>query len=801
MLRNYFKTAWRNILRNKTFSIINIGGLALGLAACWLIMLYVNNEFQYDRYHANADRIYRIAQHAEWGGGNFHLAITSAPFAEAFKKTFPEVQDAVRLDAEGGGTITYADKHIKEEHIFFADSSFFRMFSYTFLYGNKNALDKPQSIIITKTLAQKIFGDPSAALNQIISFGKNEDNLVTAVIDDVPANSHFTFSAIRRMPETDNSQWGNSYLYTYILLHKGADIQKLNAKLPSFYNTYLKASMESVAGKVDYHMELQPLTSIHLNSNLGFEIAPNGSLRYVVVFSLVAVLILLIASINYMNLSTARSSLRVKEIGVRKVNGSSRWQLAAMFLSESVFITFIASLIAILLVKLLLPWFLYFIGKDAGIAQPGPWQTTGLFLAFALITGCLSGIYPAFFLSGFKLIPSLKGQTGNHNGNLRFRQSLVVFQFVITIAMLAGSFIIYQQLQYIGNKNLGFNKNQVLSFHVSNREARTKVPLIKAALLESPLIEMVSAAGNPIGNNNLGGRDYRAEEANGKIGDKDRMATVLLADEDFINTMQIKMLAGRNFSKDMSTDKDRVLLINEALAKREGWKEPLGKKIQMGVDSAGNPNVYIVAGVMNDFNVYSLQHTIEPLIVQLPLRDADKDNIYVRVSSKDMHAAVQHVENVFRKFDAVNPFEYSFLDENFARQYGAEKMQGKLLMTFTILAIIVACLGLFGLITFTVEQRRKEIGIRKVLGSSVSGIVLLLAKDLVKLVMIAIVIATPIAWIMMNKWLQDFAYRINIGWWIFAVAGLTGLLIAFVTVSVKAVKAATANPVKALRTE
>ncbi len=801
MLRNYFKTAWRNLTRNKAFSVINIGGLSLGLAACWLIVLYVSNELSYDRYHANADRIYRIAQHAAWGGGSFDLPLTSAPFAKAFKNTFPEVREAVRLDAEGGGTITYDGKHVKENNILFADSSFFRMFSYTFLYGNENALDEPHSIVVTKTLARKIFGDPAAAMNKMISFGGDNNNLITGVIDDVPANSHFTFSAIRRMPITDNSQWGSSYLYTYLLLHKGADIEKLNAKLPAFYDKYVKPAMEKVAGKVNYRLELQPLTAIHLHSNLEYEIGPNGSMSYVITFSLVAALILIIAAINYMNLSTARSVLRVKEIGVRKVNGSSRLQLAVMFLAESVLVTFIAALVALVLVKLSMPWFLHFTGRDTGIWQPGTVQTILLCTGFALAAGCLSGIYPAFFLSGFKLIPSLKGLIGRHDGNIRFRQSLVVFQFVITIAMIAGSFIIYRQLQYVSNKDLGFNKDQVMTFHLSNEDARHKTALIKAALLKSPFIESVAVAGNPIGNNDLGGRDYRAEEQDGSMGDKDRMATVLLADEDFITTMQVKMAAGRNFSKEMTTDKDRVVLINEALAQKEGWAAPLGKKIQIGADPVGKPKIYEVAGVMKDFNIYSLQHVITPLIIKLPPEDNDKDNIYVRLSSKNMNAGVQYVGSVFRQFDAVNPFEYSFLDENFARQYKAEKIQGKLLIIFTILSIFIACLGLFGLIAFAAEQRSKEIGIRKVLGSSITGIVLLLAKDLLKLVVIAMLIATPVAWMMMDKWLQDFAYRVHIGWWVFGMAGLLGLLIAFVTISAKAIAAAAANPVAALRSE
>lgn len=801
MFKNHLTSALRTIRKNKMFSAINIGGLATGLAVCWLIMLYVSNELSYDRYHVNANRIYRIAQHAEWGEGHFDLASTSPPFAQAFKNTFPEVQDAVRLDAEGGGTITYGDKHIKEGNILFADSSFFRVFSYTFLFGNENALEKPQSIVITKTLAGKIFGDPSMAMNKRISFGNGNDNLVTGVIDDVPANSHFTFSAIRRMPKTDNSRWGQSYLYTYLLLDKNNDIEKLNAKLPSFYDKYIRVAMEKVAGKVNYRLELQPLTSIHLSSNLEYEIAPNGSMRYVLVFSLVAALILIIASINYMNLCTARSSMRVKEIGVRKVNGSSRWQLAAMFLSESVLITFIASLMALLLVKLSMPWFLHFIDKDGSIWQPGLWQTIVLCTLFAFVTGCLSGIYPAFFLSGFKLIPSLKGLIGKHDGNLRLRQSLVVFQFVVTIAMIAGSFIIYQQLRYVTKKDLGFNKDQVLTFHLNNEDARDKTALIKTTLLENPFVESVAVVGNPIGNNNIGGRDYRAEEKNGKMSDKDRMSHLLLADEDFINTMQIKMVAGRNFSKDMTTDKDNAVLINETLAKREGWAKPVGKKIQMGSDSAGNPKLYHVTGVMKDFNIYSLQHKVEPLIVKLPSFNRDKDNVYVRVSSKNTAAGLRYVESVFHRFDPANPFEYNFLDENFSRQYNAEILQGKLLMIFTILAIIVACLGLFGLITFTIEQRRKEIGIRKVLGCSVSRIVLLLAKDLVKLVIIAIIIAAPVAWMAMNKWLEDFAYRVELNGAVFLVAGITALALALLTVSFQSIKAAIMNPVKSLRTE
>ena len=797
MIKNYFIVAFRNLKRNKVFSLINIGGLAIGLAACWLITLYVANEMSYDTWHANAGRIYRVVQHATWPGGHFNLAITPAPTGTALKNEYPEIEETVRFDAEGGATILYENQRLQVGDMLFTDSTIFKIFSYHFLYGDANtALNKPQSIVLTKTLAKKIFGDPAAALDKIISLGNNNSTRVTGVIDDIPANAHFSFSALRSMPGDASTSWANSYLYTYILLKEKTGIGKLNAKLPAFFTKYLKAS---VGEETDYKMELQPLTSIHLHSNLDYEISPNGNISYISIFSLVAMLILIIASINYMNLSTARSSLRVKEIGVRKVNGSRRGQLVLMFLSESVLITFIAAVLALGILNLALPWFRQFTGKELAVWHFGVWPTVFFLIAFSLVAGCLSGIYLVLFLSGFKLIPSLKGQTGNHASNLLFRRSLVVFQFVITIAMIAGSFIIWLQLQFVSKKDLGFNKEQVITFHLS-RDMRRQIPAIEQQLLQSPLIERVATAGNPIGNNNIGATNYDIE-ADGTGIKKSNKAHVLQVDEDFIPALQIKIQAGRNFSATMLTDKDRTIIVNETLAKDAGWKEPVGKRIQIGVDSLKRPAMYTVAGVVKDFNIYSLQHKIEPLILYVPANVNDKDNMYVRISKSNVKAALAFTASIYKKYDPANPFEYNFLDQNFAKQYEAEKMQGNLLLIFTVLAISIACLGLFGLVTFTAEQRRKEIGIRKVLGSSVSSIVVLLARDLIKLVLIAVIIATPLSWLAMNKWLQDFAYQVPISWWIFAVAGTMALLIAFVTVSFKAIKAAIANPVKSLRTE
>ncbi len=791
MLKNYFKIAWRSLRKHKVFSIINISGLAIGLAAFWMITLYVADELSYDDYNVNASRIFRVAPHLNWDGGNLNLAPTSAPFAPALKSDYPEIQEVVRIDPEGGGTISYGNKKLQADDILFTENSILKIFSYHFLYGDANtALSKPHSIVLTKTLAQKLFGNAAFALYKRINFENENAHQVTGVIDDIPVNSHFLFSALRSSPDYFSKSWDRFYLYTYVLLKKNADVKKLERKLPEFFNKHPKSLM----GNMNYRLELQPLKSIHLHSNLKYEISQNANISNIYILSLVAVLILTIASINYMNLSTARSSLRIKEIGVRKVNGSGRSQLIKMFLTESVLITFIAAAIAISITYAALPWFQYLIGKDLSIWRFGIAKSLLILAAFSLLTGLISGIYPALFLSGFKLIPALKGQAGNQAGNLIFRRSLVVFQFVIAISMIAGSFIIYQQLHYVLQKDMGFNKDQVITFHLESHEMREKIPALKKQLLQNPFIESVAAASNPIGNNNIGGRDYNIE-VNGKIDPKARIAKQLMIDEDFISTLEIQLVKGRNFFPNMPTDKDKALIVNETLANDAGWTEPIGKKIQFGTV------IFEVAGVVKDFNIYSLQHKVEPLILQLPDALNDKDNIYVRLNKHNIPAAIKFITEEYRKFDPAHPLDYHFLDQNFAHQYEAEQKQGNILLVFTILSIIIACLGLFGLVTFMAEQRIKEIGIRKILGASVSGIVSLLSKDFMKLVIIAIVIASPITWWAMNKWLQDFAYHINISGWIFPMAGLVAVLIALITVSFQAIKAAVANPVKSLRTE
>lgn len=799
MIKNYISTAWRNIKKHRVFSFINVAGLTVGLAAFWLITLYIADEVSYDQYNTNANRIYRVVHYATWNGGSFSLAPTAPPYGPALKADYPDVEAFTRFDPEGGGTITVGDKNIKANDILFTDNAVFSIFSYHFLQGNaKAALTEPQSIVLTKTMAVKLFGSADAAMNKQVFFDKSFPNKVTGVIDDVPANSQFSFSALRSYPANFTDGWNNSYVFTYIMLRNGADHKKLEAQLGGFYNKYLKQSLGNVNS---YRMELQPLTSIHLHSNLQYEMGANGDIKYIYIFSIIAVLVLVIAVINYVNLSTARSSVRVKEIGVRKVVGSGKKHLVAMFLAESLVLTLVAAAMAAAITYAVLPYFNQFTGKSLSVWQFGVLNTFTILVLFSLLTGILSGIYPAFFLANFKAIPALKGEMGRQGSSIFFRKALVTFQFVVTVVLIAGSAIIYQQLHFAINKDLGLNKKQVLSFHVG-KNVRPQLPAVKQALLQNPLIEGVSAASNPIGNNDIGSNGfYFEQESNregvqGEISKSSLMAQSFMVDEDYLPTLQIKLAEGRNFSPKMPADTFGSVMVNETVVKQMGWKNAIGKKMQYG-----NGKQATVVGVVKDFNIFSIQHKIEPLVMRMPPVAREEDNLYIRVSKNNIPAALQYLKDTYKKFDAENAIEYTFLDENFAKQYRAEQKQGSIILVFTILAISIACLGLLGLVTFAASQRTKEIGVRKVLGASITSIVVLLSKDFIKLVAIAFVIAVPVAWYAMGSWLQTFAYRINIGWGVFAMAGGLAIIIALITVGYQAIKSATANPVRAIKTE
>jgi putative ABC transport system permease protein len=616
MFKNYFKTAWRNLKRNKIYAAINISGIAIGLAAAWLITLYVFDELSYDCSFKNSDDIYRITQHATWEGGTVNLPLNPPLLGPSLPEKFPEVEQSVRLDAEGGGVIKFNNNIIKQNDIFFADNSFFKIFDHTFLYGDaSSALTQPNAIVITESLAKKIFGDATTAFNQTINFDNDNPVKITGVIKDVPQNSHLQFSGIRSIytVRNDENTWKNLSFYNYILLKKGTDVKTFEKKLNAF-------GMQTIAkemGVKDYHMELQPLTSIHLHSNLAFELSTNSSMSRVYIFIAIGLLILLIALINYMNLSTARAAIRVKEIGIRKVIGSSRNNLAGLFVAEALLITFIAALIAFVLIEISMPLFNRLSGKNLDVWRFGTWNTVSFVVLFALLSGLISGSYPALFLSRFKMIPSLKGQLGNMQTSALLRKSLVVFQFVIAVFLISGSFIIYKQMQYVNSKDLGFNKEQVLTFHIDDMKVRGEIPALKNALLQSRLIESVGVAGNALGDNYLGGRDF-AFEKNGVMPESSTMAKQLFVDEDFLKTMNIQLLQGRNFSNNMQTDQYGAMIINETLMKELGYTNAVGKKSEYRVNQFMDKSHRSIIGVVKDFHFSSLQHKIEPMVMIMP---------------------------------------------------------------------------------------------------------------------------------------------------------------------------------------
>ncbi|MET3880015.1 ABC transporter permease [Chitinophaga sp. OAE865] len=797
MFRNHLLIAWRNLVRFKYYSLINIAGLSIGMAACWLLLLYVQRETSYDNFYPQANRIYRAVNHATWSGGNLHLASTSAPFAAVLKKDYPEIEQITRVEADGGAALKYGQKKLEVGDMFFVDTTFFEVFNFPIAAGDAAAaLAQPNSLVLTRSLAQKLIGGPEEAVGKTILTDDSTAYTVSAVMEDVPSNSHFSFSALRVMPPDYNANgWQNFDVYTYLLLRDGADAKALESKLPAFFERYIKPRM----GEVTYKMELQPVEDIHLHSHLDYEISANGNILYIYIFLCIGLLTLLIACINYMNLATARASARIREVGVRKSMGSGREEIARLFLTESMLLTFFAALTAMGLVALLLPWFNSFTGSQVQLWQFGVLKTIVVMLLLALLTGLLAGVYPAVFMSGFKVINSLKGKLGN-SGHAGFRKGLVTFQFVIAIILTGSTMVAYDQLQYMMHKNLGFNKDQVLSFHLPDQQMRNKIPVLKEQLLRNPQVQQVAAASNPIGRNNIGGHGFFFEQ-NGSISEASVIAQNYMVDADYLKTLGITLQSGRNFSDTGESDMHHAVLINETLAKTLNWDNPIGKRVQFKIDQEGNRAERVVIGVMKDFHIYSLQHKIAPLVLEMPPFPSMEDNIYVKVSKTNIPATVAYIEKVFHSFDPGHQFDYSFIDQNFAKQYAGEQKQETIFMLFAVLALFIACLGLFGLAAFTAVQRTKEIGVRKTLGASTGNIVKLLSKDFLQLLLIAAVVAFPVTWWIMDRWLNNFAYHAGISIWVFVLTGGAVVVIALATVSFHAMKAALANPVKSLRAE
>ncbi|MBZ4191479.1 ABC transporter permease [Niabella beijingensis] len=798
MINNYFKTAWRSIRRNKTQALINIIGLTMSFTVLGLIVLYVLDEYSYDRFYTNANRIVRVVQHTKWNGNELHQATTSAPFAPELKKMFPEVEDAVRIDLEGGGVISYKEQKFKQDDIIFADPSLIRIFSYDFLYGNPGtALSDPQSIVISESLAGKLFGTASRALMETIYFNGQQPARVTGVIRDVPANTHLRFSAVRPFPEAVQDGWQNFHYYTYLLLRKGTLRPGLEKKLPGFAAATIQQRMRVN----DYKIELQPLTSIHLHSALDYELSQNSNSNRVYLLIVIAALVLAVAVINYLNLTTAGSVTRTREIAIRKVVGSAKRDIVALFVAESVLVTGVAVLLAFLAVQLSLPWFSRFVERELSFGGPGLLPATGAIFIFIVVIGCLSGLYPALLLLRLKTAPALKGKVTVKTEGLYLRRIFVIFQFTVAGVLIPASVIIFRQLQYVLQADLGFDKEQVLTFHIDEMKVRGQLPGLKNRLLQYPVIEAVAVAGNPIGNNDLGGLSYRFETPGGGFSTATTAAQELMIDAAYLPAMDIRLLSGRNFSDSIRSDQYGAALINETLMRKLGWKDAIGKKMQFSIDDSGHTAERTIVGVVKDFHTYSLQHPVTSLVMVMPPATAMEDNLYVRVAKGKEREALAHIAKVYREFDPANVTSYHFLRDNFSRQYATEEKQEKMALLFTGVAVLIAGLGLFGLVSIMAVQRTREIGVRKVLGAGVAGIVRLFSAEFLKLIGIAVLIAIPLTWWGMHRWLEGFAYRITIPWWMFLCTGSFIIIVALLTVSIRALRAARANPVAALRNE
>ena len=809
MIKNYLKSAWRNIARHKFISFINIFGLTVGLTCCLLIVIYVLNERSYDRFNKNADDIYRVTRifYSADGAESLHLGAVAPPFGPLLQTAFPDIKEITRVYPNKTTALRYKDKLFNEKNAFYADENLFDFFSVPVLKGDAHkALLDPYSVMITPAIAQKYFGDADPMNKTIRLDNHRHEFKVTGIFQAFPANSHLhpeilmSFNTLKdtavygEKPLT--TKFNDNAFYTYLLSPKGYNIERIQSQLPNFLDNYVH--FQGVPANFKTHtvtnLSFQKLTDIHLRSHLDSEIEENGDIARVYIFSAIAFFILLIACINYMNLSTARSILRAREIGVRKVIGARRKEIISQFLSESVLITCIALILAILLTFLSLPFINKLSNQSLLFSSLFHWQILLSVLALPFVIGLVSGIYSALFMSSFVPVKVLKGIINVGSGNISFRKVLVVVQFSISIILIVATTVVYRQLQYMHSKNLGFNKDHILTMNYTSALNKS-YNSFRSDLLKNAAIKNV-ARSSYIPSERLlsaGGADVLES---GKMQPINFELKFMTTDYDFLQTYDMQMAAGRNFSHAFSTDTSNFL-INETAARALGWKTPqdaLGKG--MKYDNVSGK----VIGVVKDFQFESLHQSVIPLLFELP-----SDNYYSRISVKidghNVQSAINNLRDTWQKYLPETPFDFTFLDEKFDQLYRSEQQQGSLFTIFSCIAIFIACLGLFGLSAFTITQRVKEIGIRKVLGASVPQIVTELSKDFLKLVLIAAVIAFPIAWWSMSKWLVNFAFHIGIGWWGFVMAGTIALTIAFATISFQSVKAALANPVRSLRSE
>ncbi|TFF29733.1 ABC transporter permease [Mucilaginibacter psychrotolerans] len=796
MIANHLKFAFRNLVRTKTFSAINIGGLVVSLTAFILMALYIQNELSYDKFNTRAANIYRVVDDKQTNALMQHGAGSAGPMAPALLADFPQVKQAVRfINAES--LVKYEDKLFEERNVFFADASVFNVFDLGMVNGDsQTALSTPMSVVITQKTATKYFGNTDALGKTLLLDGKGMR--VTGVIKDVPANSHISFDILISMATAQQkdsgydwlfSNWYSNNFWTYILLPDNYDANQLEARFDAFANRH-KANTATTK----HHYSLEKLTDIYLHSDREGQIGKTGSISSLYVFSAIAVFILLIACINFINLSTARAAERAKEVAVKKVNGVTRNQLVAQFFIESFLMTGLALVIAVFISLMLLPAFNQFAGKNIVFNFFTPVHLLAL-AGIWVVVGLLSGSYPAFILSGFNPITALKGNIKTSARSIFIRKGLVVFQFSISVILIISSIVVYTQLQYMQKHDLGFKPAQtmVINFEGDNT-VKQQYRLIKSELMRLKGVKSVSASSNVPGATEPGGWSMDFAKRTGDTIHAE--LPIFLTDFTFMKQYNIPMVAGRGLSEQFAADTLESMIINETALRKLGFtnaNEAIGVKVGM------YPTDGRIIGVYKDFHFQSLQKPIEPLAIRvLP---GNFRLFSVEMNTANVRQTVADIEKLWKDMVPQRPLEYSFLNERFNQQYNAEIKFGQLFALFTTLAITIACFGLFGLALFSVKQRTKEIGVRKVVGASVTQIAALISKDFVALVLVAILIASPIALFAMSKWIQSFAYRIELSWWIFVSGGAIAVVIAISTISYQAIKAAMANPVKSLRSE
>lgn len=817
MIKNYLTIAFRNLRKHSFYTSINVIGLAVGVAACLIISLFVYNELSYDKHNKNAERIYRINSEIIFGDNHYVLAVAPPTMAAALESEFPDVEIAGRFRSWGTWLVKRETENIKENHVIYADNNILKIFTIPFLQGNpQNALAEPNTMVISKSLADKFFPNETA-LGQTLILDNKDSYKITGVYEDLPQTSHFHYNIMLSMAGLEEAKanvWLSNNFNTYFILREGVDPKQFEAKLTSLIKKYVGPEIQYVLGpeatlesfqdagnKLEY--TIQPLLDIHLHSDRTGELEANGDITYVYLFAAVALFILAIACVNFMNLSTARSSNRAREVGVRKVMGSLRSHLIRQFLIESAMLSIFSFIVAIAIAYLVLPLFNQLADKQLFIPISSP-GFIALLLISALLVGLLAGLYPSFFLSAFKPVNVLKGNVALGMKSGLVRSSLVVFQFTISIILIIATITVQRQLSFIQNKKIGFDKNQVISIHDSYALG-DQLQSFKDEVTRSALVSSGTISGFlPIANSNRSDQTYWPE---GVQPTQDNLVGLQTwqVDYDYVKTLGMNILEGRNFSRDFPSDSGAVIL-NEAAARMFGYDEnPLGRKVNTfgpGEDvNSADPNVtlsYNVIGIVENFHFESLRQNITPLALFL---GKSSSRISFRFESKDAQSVIQMIENNWKRIAPGQPFQYSFLDEDFNRMYSTEQRLGEIFALFSGLAIIIACLGLFALTSFTAEQRTKEIGVRKVLGASVSSIVILLSKEFGRLIIIGFVLAAPVAWFAINWWLKSYTYKVEIGVMVYLAAGAFAFFVAWITMGYQSIKAASSNPIKALRSE